>query len=207
MNLVFNISLAGYLAALLLALAELFARSRSRLAGVTVITLGFGAVAQTVWLVQRWIAAGRAPFSNMFETLALFAWTVVVVYLALQWRRRMPVIGAAATALAVIALTAVNVVIVAFATYGGVHAMESNAFCGQVCHTTMEPQATAHAVWPHAEVSCTSCHVGPGAGSFVEAKMAGTRQLLHVMTNRVPRPVPPPSELIQPARATCEGCH
>jgi hypothetical protein len=37
--------------------------------------------------------------------------------------------------------------------------------------------------------------------------MAGTRQLLHVMTNRVPRPVPPPSELIQPARATCEGCH
>ena len=110
-------------------------------------------------------------------------------------------------ALAVVALTAVNVVIVAFGAYGGVHAMESNAFCGQVCHTTMEPQATAHAVWPHAEVSCTSCHVGPGAGSFVEAKMAGTRQLLHVMAGRVPKPVPPPSELIQPARATCEGCH
>jgi hypothetical protein len=109
--------------------------------------------------------------------------------------------------LAVIVLTAINVVIVAFATYGGVHAMESNAFCGQVCHVTMEPQATAHAVWPHAQVSCTSCHVGPGAGSFVEAKMAGTRQLFHVMTNRVPRPVPPPGELIQPARATCEGCH
>jgi hypothetical protein len=110
-------------------------------------------------------------------------------------------------ALAVIALTAANVVIVAFATYGGVHAMESDAFCGQVCHTAMEPQATAHAVWPHARVSCTSCHVGPGAGSFVEAKLAGTRQLFHVMTNRVPTPVPPPSELIQTARATCEGCH
>ena len=110
-------------------------------------------------------------------------------------------------ALTAVALTAVNVMIVAFATYGGVHAMESNAFCGQVCHTTMEPEATAHAAWPHAKVSCTSCHVGPGAGSFVEAKLAGTRQLFHVMTNRVPRPVPPPPELIQTARATCESCH
>jgi hypothetical protein len=110
-------------------------------------------------------------------------------------------------ALTVVALTAVNIVIVALATYGGVHAMESNAFCGQVCHMTMEPEAAAHRVWPHAQVSCTACHVGPGAGSFVEAKLAGTRQLLHVMTNRVPKPVPPPAELIQTARATCEGCH
>ena len=110
-------------------------------------------------------------------------------------------------ALLVISLTAVNALIVALATYGGVHAMESNAFCGQVCHTTMEPQATAHTVWPHAQVSCTACHVGPGAGSFVEAKLAGTRQLLRVMTNRVPTPIAPPSQLIQPARATCEGCH
>jgi hypothetical protein len=110
-------------------------------------------------------------------------------------------------ALVVVALTAVNILIVGVATYGGVHAMESSAFCGQVCHTTMEPEATAHAVWPHAQVSCTACHVGPGAGSFIEAKLAGTRQLFHVMTNRVPKPVPPPAELIQTARATCEGCH
>lgn len=110
-------------------------------------------------------------------------------------------------ALVVVALTTINVLIVALATSGGIHAMESNAFCGQVCHTTMEPEATAHEVWPHAKVSCTQCHVGPGAGSFVEAKLAGTRQLFHVMTNRVPRPVPPPPELIQTARATCENCH
>ena len=110
-------------------------------------------------------------------------------------------------ALAVVALTAVNVLIVSLATVGGMHAMESNAFCGQVCHVTMEPEATSHAAWPHAKVSCTQCHVGPGAGSFLEAKLAGTRQLVHVMTNRVPKPVPPPAELIQPARSTCENCH
>jgi nitrate/TMAO reductase-like tetraheme cytochrome c subunit len=41
----------------------------------------------------------------------------------------------------------------------------------------------------------------------VQSKLAGTRQLIEVMTNRVPRPVPPPPELISPARATCERCH
>ena len=85
--------------------------------------------------------------------------------------------------------------------------MESTSFCGQVCHQTMEPEYVGHQAWPHARVSCTSCHVGPGAGAFVEAKLAGTRQLFQVMTNRVPKPVPPPGDLIQTARETCEGCH
>src|SRR5688572_22878445 len=110
-------------------------------------------------------------------------------------------------ALGVFVLTVVNLLIVSLAAYGGVHAMESNAFCGQVCHSTMEPEYVAHQAWPHARVSCTSCHVGPGAGAFVEAKLAGTRQLFQVMTNRVPKPVPPPGDLIQTARETCEGCH
>ena len=108
---------------------------------------------------------------------------------------------------AVIALTLVNLVIVSLAAYGGAHYMESTGFCGQVCHTTMEPEFVAHQAWPHARVTCTQCHVGPGAGAALAAKMAGTRQLFQVMTNRVPRPVPPPSELIQTARETCEGCH
>jgi hypothetical protein len=107
----------------------------------------------------------------------------------------------------VLALTLVNIVIVSLAAYGGVHYMESTAFCGQVCHHTMEPEAVAHQVWPHARITCTSCHVGPGAGAFVQAKLAGTRQLFHVMLNRVPKPVPPPPDLIQTARETCEGCH
>jgi hypothetical protein len=104
-------------------------------------------------------------------------------------------------------LTAVNIVIVSLAAYGGVHYMDSPAFCGQVCHTTMEPQFTAYQVWPHANVGCAQCHVGPGAGAMFEAKLAGTRQLYHVLTNQVPKPVPPPEQLIQPAHATCEGCH
>jgi hypothetical protein len=108
---------------------------------------------------------------------------------------------------AVLVLTIVNIVIVSMAAYGGVHYMESTAFCGQTCHTTMEPQAVAHQAWPHARVTCTQCHIGQGAGAFVQAKLAGTRQLFQVATGNVPRPVPSPPELISPPEATCAECH
>jgi cytochrome c-type biogenesis protein CcsB len=104
MNLAFNLSLAGYFGALLLAAANLFAREPRRLAGATAVVLAAGAVAQTIYLALRWVAAGRAPFSNMFESLVLFAWTVVVVYLALQWRRQVPALSAATALLAVLTL-------------------------------------------------------------------------------------------------------
>ena len=107
----------------------------------------------------------------------------------------------------ILVLTIVNVVIVSMAAFGAVHHMETAEFCGQTCHTTMEPQAVAHRAWPHAQVACTQCHIGPGAGAFVEAKLAGTRQLIQVATNNVPKPVPSPQQLISPATATCAGCH
>src|SRR5215204_4973320 len=102
MTFVFNLSLAGYLAALLFATANLFSRQQRRFASVATVVLGGGAIAQTVYLIMRWIAAGRAPFSNMFESLVLFAWAVVVVYLAFQARHRIPMLGAATALLAVL---------------------------------------------------------------------------------------------------------
>jgi nitrate/TMAO reductase-like tetraheme cytochrome c subunit len=111
------------------------------------------------------------------------------------------------TAVIVVLLTVVNLAIVSIAAYGGVHYMDSAEFCGQVCHTTMEPQYQAYQVWPHARVECAQCHVGPGAGALIEAKLAGTRQLFDVLTNQVPKPVAPPAQLIRPASDTCEQCH
>jgi nitrate/TMAO reductase-like tetraheme cytochrome c subunit len=110
-------------------------------------------------------------------------------------------------AVIILMLTVVNILIVSLAAYGGVHYMDSSEFCGEVCHTTMEPQYKAYQVWPHARVECAQCHVGPGAKALIQAKLAGTRQLFHVITGNIPKPVPPPPELIRPATYTCERCH
>ena len=40
--------------------------------------------------------------------------------------------------------TMLNIVILASATYKGVHYMESTEFCGMACHTVMQPEYTAH---------------------------------------------------------------
>ncbi len=100
----FNLSLAGYFTALLLAAANLFSKQQKRLATAATVLLAVGAAAQTAYMILRWIAAGRAPFSNMFESLVLFAWAIVVVYLALRIRLQVPVLGAATALAALLAL-------------------------------------------------------------------------------------------------------
>jgi nitrate/TMAO reductase-like tetraheme cytochrome c subunit len=110
------------------------------------------------------------------------------------------------TVLAVIALTAINVVIVLLAAKGAMHWMESPSFCGQACHLPMQPQFTAWQSAPHSEVTCTQCHVGEGARALVRAKLAGTRQLYHVITNQVPKPIPGVADM-RPALETCGNCH
>ena len=91
--------------------------------------------------------------------------------------------GVRRTTLLIVALTAVNIVIVLLAGYGGLHAMETPAFCGQTCHTPMTPQFTAWRAGPHARVACVDCHIGEGAKGFVHAKAGGVRQLVELATN------------------------
>jgi nitrate/TMAO reductase-like tetraheme cytochrome c subunit len=104
-------------------------------------------------------------------------------------------------------LTIGNLVLLSVASVGAAHYMETTEFCGRVCHTTMEPQYVAHQNGPHARVACVACHVGPGVGAVIQSKMAGTRQLWQIATNRVPKPVPSPVHSMRPARFTCENCH
>src|SRR6201987_4989391 len=72
--------------------------------------------------------------------------------------------------------TFLNVMIFAFASYKGVAYMDSTTFCGQTCHTVMSPEFSAYQNSPHSRVECVECHIGPGAGWFVKAKLSGLRQ-------------------------------
>jgi hypothetical protein len=112
------------------------------------------------------------------------------------------------TMLLITALSAVNIVIILLAGYGSLHWMESPTFCGQVCHTPMQPQFTAWRDGPHGRIACVSCHIGEGAGGFLHAKLSGVRQLVHVAAGSFARPIPPGAHM-QPGQQaqTCLKCH
>jgi hypothetical protein len=93
------------------------------------------------------------------------------------------------------------------AAYKGVEYMDSVAFCGQVCHTVMQPEFVAHEVGSHANVKCIDCHAGPGAASFVSAKAAGTRRVLAVIRGTYATPIVPQPSQLPAAEQTCEQCH
>jgi len=107
----------------------------------------------------------------------------------------------------VLALTIANIVIVSMAAYRGVEYMDSVAFCGQVCHTPMQPEFVAHQTGAHANVKCVDCHVGAGAASFVSAKAAGTRRVIGMITHNYSRPIVPEPDQLVKAAETCEQCH
>ena len=109
-------------------------------------------------------------------------------------------------ALIVLALTAANLIILLVAGYGTLHWMESPQFCGQVCHVAMKPQYLAWQGSTHSKVRCADCHIGEGARAMVHYKLVGVRQMYHVMTGQVPRPVPSVADL-RPALEICANCH
>jgi nitrate/TMAO reductase-like tetraheme cytochrome c subunit len=110
------------------------------------------------------------------------------------------------TALYVVALTAVNLVILLLAGYETLHSMESPRFCGQACHASMHPQFNAWQAAPHSNVACTECHIGENARAMLHYKLVGVRQLYHVITNQIPKPIPGIADM-RPALETCGGCH
>jgi len=103
--------------------------------------------------------------------------------------------------------TILNVVIGSQLTYRAVEHMETTQFCGNTCHV-MKPEFVAHQNADHSRIVCVECHVAPGVGGWLESKMSGTRQLLEVMTNSFPRPIPSApssSSPPPPIRACCRA--
>jgi nitrate/TMAO reductase-like tetraheme cytochrome c subunit len=109
--------------------------------------------------------------------------------------------------LVVLVMTVLNLVILALATYKGVHTLESTEFCGTACHSVMSPEYTAYQRSPHSRVGCVECHIGPGAGWFVKSKLSGAWQVVSATFDLYPRPIPTPVDNLRPSRETCEQCH
>ncbi len=74
----------------------------------TFVTLA-GLLGQSLAILLRWIESyelgiGHAPLSNLYESLIFFAWTLVFLYLLIEWRTKNRSLGAFATPLAFLAM-------------------------------------------------------------------------------------------------------
>ncbi|UCD63909.1 MAG: NapC/NirT family cytochrome c [Candidatus Zixiibacteriota bacterium] len=104
-------------------------------------------------------------------------------------------------------LSAVLIFLVAYSGTKAYEATDSVAFCGETCHTVMEPQNVTYHNSAHARVACVECHIGPGASFYVKSKVDGIRQLWATTLNTFSRPIETPVENLRPAQETCEECH
>ncbi len=139
----------------------------------------------------------------------------------LRWRRRIARRGEAILALRIdlsrardrrlmavfLSFAVVFLLVSAVGTYHTYHFTESVQFCGQACHTVMQPELVTYQHSPHARVACTECHIGPGAAWYVRSKLSGTYQVYATLAHKFPRPIPTPIKNLRPAQETCEQCH
>lgn len=88
----YSVATAGYLAHLLWVEKLLWKASR--------ILLVVGFLFHTACILSRYLEAGYTPVTNRFESLIFFSWLLVAVYLAVQLRQTLPVLGAFITPLA-----------------------------------------------------------------------------------------------------------
>ena len=106
-----------------------------------------------------------------------------------------------------VAFLVVFFMVSAAGSYKAYEYTDSVQFCGQLCHTVMNPEFTAYSLSPHARVACVDCHVGSGATWYVKSKVSGVRQVFAATFNTFPRPIPTPVHNLRPAQDTCEACH
>lgn len=150
--------------------------------GLSLILLG--------WLIQRWYLNKSGHLSAFLQFSLDFGNPVE--------RRKFMFFGAGAS---------VFLFLTALGSYRTYHFTESNQFCGEVCHTVMEPEYTTYALSPHARVDCVECHIGEGAKWYVKSKVDGLYQVYATLRDIYPRPVPTPIKSLRPAQDTCEKCH
>ena len=68
-----------------------------------------GLGAQSLAIILRWVESyqlgiGHAPFSNLYESLIFFSWTITLLYLIVEWRTKNRTLGAFVMPLAFLAM-------------------------------------------------------------------------------------------------------
>lgn len=210
-------------------LLKIFGRNWITLFGSSVTTVSF--MMMLAFILLGALGLANSPYIALMALLVLpglFVFGLVLIPLGILWERRRvkpprkaakrrppgeyPVIDLNRSRIrrvfaGVGILTGINLLVIGVASYEAVVYMESTEFCGQVCHTVMEPEFAAYTNSPHSRVNCVQCHIGPGAPWFVRSKLSGLGQVLAVTLDSYDRPIPTPIPNLRPSQDTCEQCH
>ncbi len=107
----FNFVTIAYFASMVLFIAYLATRNGKVAMGGNILAY-VGLLVHTVALGLRWYesyqllgADGRAPLSNLYESVVFFAWSIILVYLLIDWKYKQKAIGAFVVPFAFLGMT------------------------------------------------------------------------------------------------------
>jgi len=102
------LALVGYLGASALHILSLAVRQPNLLSGAEALTRG-SLLLHTGAIVTRWVTAGHAPLSGIYEMVLVFAWAVVVLHEVAEWKLDVPFLGAITVPVATLAIILLQV--------------------------------------------------------------------------------------------------
>ncbi len=95
-----NLTTVAYFSAMVLFFAYIATKNKT-VALIATLTALAGFLLQTTALGLRWYESyqilgsdGRAPLSNLYESVVFFAWSTVLIYLIIDWKYKQRTIGA-----------------------------------------------------------------------------------------------------------------
>ncbi len=97
-SLLFNITTIAYLVSMLCFFIHMATRNEQAGAAGSYSAYG-GLLVQTVAILLRWkesydLGMGHAPLSNLYESVVFFAWTIILIFAAVDLKYRYRIIGA-----------------------------------------------------------------------------------------------------------------
>lgn len=98
-----NVALLAFIvASVACVMKEVWKPDIIRRAALAIFIIGFAL--NTVLVINRWVEAGHAPFSNLYESLIFYAWSVGLVYLILEYMYSLRIVGALAAVMIMLTL-------------------------------------------------------------------------------------------------------
>ena len=105
----FGATLEFYFAGTIFFLTYLLRRSET-LSNVSIGVTGLGFLTHTVALTVRLVTVGHVPLTNFHEALSFFSWALVLVFLLVEFKHRIHVLGSFILPLALLSLLSAAVV-------------------------------------------------------------------------------------------------